>query len=375
MLRGSTTATRSGSKDLPTGASHAPRPTAIEWGTAPRRTSTCCCRGCALAQGLLKPTGTIWIQVDWRANYLVARVRRDLRARPLLERDRVASRAEPRAAGPAGNSGARSTRSSSTAKRQNAPFVPPERLEPIAARRRAQRRAMGRPSRSRRAATTPTRRSHASNEGGRVHRTATGRVSIKYWLENGAREASASANRSTPCGSTSPRFATPQADERTGYPTQKPRALLERIIARAPRPEAWSSILCGVGHDAEAAAAHLGRRFILGDASPVAIATMRSRLLRDGVRSLRVERCGRLRGAGIDCGARANLTASAKCASRYLRPGEEPVAWAIEPRTSAGPFRPVWHAERARAQGRCTALRRRSCRAERARARVASFTW
>jgi len=72
----------------------------------------------------------------------------------------------------------------------------------------------------------------------------------------------------------------PLAGERTGYPTQKPEKLLERIVTALSRPgDLVLDPFCGSGTTA-AAAARLGRRWIAGDISPQAIAIARRRLKR-----------------------------------------------------------------------------------------------
>ncbi len=68
------------------------------------------------------------------------------------------------------------------------------------------------------------------------------------------------------------------AKERTGYPTQKPLALLERIVTSSCPP--GGTVLdpcCGSGTTAVAAAA-AGRHFIVGDEAPAAIEVTASRL-------------------------------------------------------------------------------------------------
>jgi len=68
-------------------------------------------------------------------------------------------------------------------------------------------------------------------------------------------------------------------NERTGYPTQKPAALLERIILASSNPnELVADFFCGSG-TAAGVAAQLGRRFIAADVSWRAIHTTRSRLV------------------------------------------------------------------------------------------------
>nr|WP_303652758.1 DNA methyltransferase [Paludisphaera mucosa] len=70
----------------------------------------------------------------------------------------------------------------------------------------------------------------------------------------------------------------PKARERTGYPTQKPLVLLERIIALASRPgDLVLDPFCGSGTTLIAAAA-LGRRAIGVDVSEQAVALTRKRL-------------------------------------------------------------------------------------------------
>ncbi|MFO7624018.1 MAG: site-specific DNA-methyltransferase [Anaerolineales bacterium] len=66
--------------------------------------------------------------------------------------------------------------------------------------------------------------------------------------------------------------------ERTGYPTQKPAALLERIIRASSNPNSLvADFFCGSGTAAQVADL-LGRRFIAADVSRRAIHTTRSRL-------------------------------------------------------------------------------------------------
>ncbi len=66
--------------------------------------------------------------------------------------------------------------------------------------------------------------------------------------------------------------------ERTGYPTQKPEKLLERIVlASCPEGGLVADLFCGSGTTL-AVARRLGRRWIGCDASPLAIETVQRRL-------------------------------------------------------------------------------------------------
>lgn len=70
--------------------------------------------------------------------------------------------------------------------------------------------------------------------------------------------------------------------ERTGYPTQKPQALLQRIILASTNPgDLVADFFCGSGTTA-ATAAQLGRSFITCDESLRAVQTTHERLVRQG---------------------------------------------------------------------------------------------
>jgi site-specific DNA-methyltransferase (adenine-specific) len=73
----------------------------------------------------------------------------------------------------------------------------------------------------------------------------------------------------------------PGSRERTGYPTQKPVRLLERIVAASSRPgDLVLDPYAGSGTTG-VAAARLGRRWLLVDRNPEAVAIARARLAAD----------------------------------------------------------------------------------------------
>jgi site-specific DNA-methyltransferase (adenine-specific) len=73
----------------------------------------------------------------------------------------------------------------------------------------------------------------------------------------------------------------PASKERTGYPTQKPVRLLERIVAASSRPgDLVLDPFAGSGTTG-VAAARLGRRWLLVDRNPEAVAIARARLEAD----------------------------------------------------------------------------------------------
>jgi site-specific DNA-methyltransferase (adenine-specific) len=78
--------------------------------------------------------------------------------------------------------------------------------------------------------------------------------------------------------------------ERTGYPTQKPEALLERIILASSNPgEIVADFFCGSG-TTPAVAARLGRRFIASDNTWRAVHTTRARLVAQATGAFRLQR-------------------------------------------------------------------------------------
>jgi site-specific DNA-methyltransferase (adenine-specific) len=82
---------------------------------------------------------------------------------------------------------------------------------------------------------------------------------------------------------------TPLRREGTGYPTQKPERLLERILrASSVEGATVADLMCGSGTTL-AVAAKLGRRFIGGDRSPLAIEVASKRLAAQGVAFAAVE--------------------------------------------------------------------------------------
>jgi DNA modification methylase len=140
----------------------------------------------------------------------------------------------------------------------------------------------------------------------------------------------------------------PIAKERVGYPTQKPEALLRRIVEVASSPgDLVADLFCGSGTTL-AVAARLGRRFVGCDVSPAAIHATRKRLLaQDAPFALYdlgtptneapppavevvVER------ADLIGGVRVSLTGDAASLD----------AWAIDWEHEGSVFRTAWHARR-----------------------------
>lgn len=84
---------------------------------------------------------------------------------------------------------------------------------------------------------------------------------------------------------------TPIMKEGTGYPTQKPLRLLERIVLAASEPgDTVADFMCGSGTTLVAAAKH-GRSFVGGDQSALAIRTTSARLDKEGIAYQRLTSC------------------------------------------------------------------------------------
>jgi site-specific DNA-methyltransferase (adenine-specific) len=78
-------------------------------------------------------------------------------------------------------------------------------------------------------------------------------------------------------------IVSPTGREKTGYPTQKPEAVLRRIVAASSDPGDWVLDFFAGSGTTGAVARSLGRRFVLVDINPQAVAVMRRRLGADGV--------------------------------------------------------------------------------------------
>src|SRR5262249_60227182 len=113
---------------------------------------------------------------------------------------------------------------------------------------------------------------------GRLYRTRTiGGKPYRYFAEEGRRLGSVGPDIPAMVANT------PLRKEGTGYPTQKPEKLLERIVRAASEPgDVVADLMCGSGTTL-VVAARLGGSFIGPDASSLAIRATRERLERGHV--------------------------------------------------------------------------------------------
>ena len=290
---------------------------------------------------LLSPTGTIWVHLDWRAAYLVRIVLDEILGRGAFLNEIVWRRAPNLGRQAASGQFGRTLDTLLVYGKTDRATIKnhPTRLEPIEPSAIRWDDA-GRPFTSApRGDYTDASIAKLEAEG-RVHRTASGRVYIKYFLVKNEDGVLCRERRVDALWTDVPPLRHAAPSERTGYPTQKPRALLARIIACATSP--GDLVVDGfAGSGTTGVAAHaLGRRVILADTSAVAIANARARMLREKA-PIRVERIGDVAAPVSSSGVRVE---SKKGVLRLVEPAE-PLAWAVGT-DEGGVFRCAWHAER-----------------------------
>jgi site-specific DNA-methyltransferase (adenine-specific) len=81
-------------------------------------------------------------------------------------------------------------------------------------------------------------------------------------------------------------IVSPTGKEKTGYPTQKPEGVVRRMVQASSRPGDWVLDFFAGSGTLGAVARATGRRFVLVDSNPEAIAVMRTRLAGAEFRSL-----------------------------------------------------------------------------------------
>ena len=230
---------------------------------------------------LLAKNGTLWVHVDWRANYLL-RVILDEIFGPRGFRNEIIWKRAPNL-GRQAKSGqfGRTLDTILVYGHADARLVPPLRREPIAA-------SHVRFDEEGQAFTTAPRGDYTDAsiarlaEEGRILRSPSGRVYVKYFVAEGPdgtyvreRPVDALWNDIAPLRHRG-------RAEKTGYPTQKPRELLERVLLAGSTPGGKVLDLFSGSGTTLAAAHALGRAGTGGDRSIVALAHLRARAAREG---------------------------------------------------------------------------------------------
>jgi len=232
-----------------------------------------------LLHALLAPHGSIWVQVDHRAAFLVHALLDEIFGSGKFRNTIVWRRAPP--LGRQVRSG-QFPRNVDTlvvyAKGDKPRFHPPRVAMPL-------EQGKARFDEKKKRWFTLAPRGDYTDESiarldkeGRVHRTASGKVYIKYFVDQ-AEDGTLTKDRAVDSmwDDIAPLRHVPPS-ERTGYPTQKPEALLERVIlATSDEGDLVLDPFAGSATTAVVAARHR-RRFIAIDQSPVALETARARL-------------------------------------------------------------------------------------------------
>ncbi|HEY8075822.1 MAG TPA: site-specific DNA-methyltransferase [Labilithrix sp.] len=289
---------------------------------------------------LLAETGTIWVHVDWRASYLVRALLDEILGRDAFRNEIVWRRAPNLGRQAASGQFGRTLDTIVVYGKPRAIIRPPTRLEPIdeASIRWDDE---GRPFTSAPRGDYTDASIAKLEKIGRVHRTKAGKVYIKYFLVKDAAGVWCRERRVDALWTDVPPLRHVAASERTGFPTQKPRALLERIVTCATPPGGLVvDAFAGSGTTAVAANA-VGRRAILGDKSALAIAAARARLLREGA-GFSIERGG----GAVDAERAPTVRATVRGGVVKLVEPKEPLAWSIGTER-AGVFHGIWHGVRA----------------------------
>lgn len=308
---------------------------------------------------LLAPGGTIWVHVDYRASYLVRVLLDEVLGRAAFVNEIVWRRAPNLGRQAASNQFGRTLDTIIVyGSGGRAGLAPPTRLEPIppAAVRHD---AKGRPFIAAPRGDYTDESIARLEKQGRVHRTASGKVYVKYFLVQNEDGLWCRERRVDALWTDVPPLRHARPRERTGFPTQKPRSLLDRIVSCASPPGGLVvDLFAGSGTTGESAHA-LGRNFVLGDSSPLAFAAARARLLRAGA-PLVAQDCGSIAPPGEP--PRVWVERAGDRLQVELIEPAEPLAWAIDtsarPDPARGPFRSAWHSERTPGTRACPALTR-----------------
>jgi len=144
--------------------------------------------------------------------------------------------------------------------------------------------------------------------------------------------------------------------ERSGYPTQKPEALLKRIILASSNPGDWvADFFCGSG-TTTVVASKLGRQFVASDLSFRAVHTTRTRLIKSGSPVFAINKLEGSEPAADDPDLMGSLTLRLEDRSVKLeaKQADEIDFWEVDPAWDGKLFRSASQAIRPRRKGTIT---------------------
>ncbi len=142
-------------------------------------------------------------------------------------------------------------------------------------------------------------------------------------------------------------------NERTGYPTQKPEALLKRIILASSNPgDLVADFFCGSGTTPLVAARH-GRRFLAVDATLRGIYTARNRLVSLPAKPFSI----RLQTSGLQLERQKPAPVSVKKSSQeiIITPADDLIYWELDPDWDGQVFKSAAQAVRPLRKGKIVA--------------------
>ncbi len=300
---------------------------------------------------LLAPKGVLWVHLDWRAAYLIRAILDEIFGRDAFLNEIVWKRAPNLGRQAASGQFGRTLDTLVAYGKPGATLRPPTRLEPIEPNA-IRTDDEGRPFTSAPRGDYTDASIAKLDAEGRVHRTASGKVYIKYFLVKNEEGVLCRERRVDALWTDVAPLRHAATSERTGYPTQKPRALLERVIAASTQPGGLVVDAFAGSGTTGAAARAIGRRVILGDEGAVAIAVSRARLLRElprGEESFALDVVGDRPSPSVEAQVTAEKVRGGKTRVRLITPAE-PLAWSVGTMQNdlfhTETFRTLWHAER-----------------------------
>lgn len=228
------------------------------------------------AYNVLEDDGTLWVHVDWRANYYVRNLCDEIFGSDGFLNEIVWKRAPNLGRQASSNQFGRNVDTIIVYGKPGAKLRPPKKITPTKGAKYDATEG--------KYFTLAPRGDYTDSsiarleQENRVYRTPSGKVYIKYWLE---KDENGEWGKPQPVDSVwtdipALRHASPK--ERTGYPTQKPLALLDRILKSATEPgDLVLDPFCGSGSTVVQAVA-LGRRAVGIDIGELAIRVSTDRL-------------------------------------------------------------------------------------------------
>lgn len=141
-------------------------------------------------------------------------------------------------------------------------------------------------------------------------------------------------------------------NERTGYPTQKPEALLDRIIRASSNPDDLVADFFSGSGTVPVVASRAGRRFLAGDANWRAVYTTRARLVALPAPAFTLERTQALATAAAPA---ADFGLRLESGKISLEPREEILYWEVDPNWDGQLFRSAAQAVRPPRDGQIVA--------------------